>query len=66
MASPVLLLMLLLPPPLLLPQIVILVQVLAHELNHGYKYSVVPCETFNSSKVGYEGRAQGFSHVGVH
>ena len=28
-------------------QVVILVQVLAHEINHGYKYTVVPCETFN-------------------
>mmetsp|Transcript_37567 Transcript_37567/g.83659 ORF Transcript_37567/g.83659 Transcript_37567/m.83659 type:complete len:631 (-) Transcript_37567:577-2469(-) len=28
-------------------QVVILVQILAHEINRGYKYSVVPCETFN-------------------
>ncbi|MEW5310963.1 MAG: hypothetical protein WDW38_002714 [Sanguina aurantia] len=30
-------------------QIVILVQVLAHELNHGYKYSVTPALTFNGT-----------------
>ena len=23
---------------------------LTHEINHGYKYSVVPCETFNGTK----------------
>eukprot|EP00386_Alphamonas_edax_P006293 GDKI01020425.1.p1 GENE.GDKI01020425.1~~GDKI01020425.1.p1 ORF type:complete len:548 (+),score=159.47 GDKI01020425.1:159-1802(+) len=28
-------------------QAVILVQVLAHEINHGYKYGCVPCEAFN-------------------
>jgi len=32
-------------------QVVILVQVLSHEINHGYKYSVIPLETFNGTKV---------------
>ncbi|GAX78449.1 hypothetical protein CEUSTIGMA_g5889.t1 [Chlamydomonas eustigma] len=31
-------------------QVVLLVQVLTHEINHGYRYSVVPCETFNGVK----------------
>eukprot|EP00878_Enallax_costatus_P010858 GHUV01011338.1.p1 GENE.GHUV01011338.1~~GHUV01011338.1.p1 ORF type:complete len:433 (+),score=89.77 GHUV01011338.1:1260-2558(+) len=34
-----------------LQQVVILVQVLSHEINHGYKYSVLPIETFNGSPV---------------
>lgn len=38
--------------PPLLPQIVILVQVLSHEINHGYKYTVTPCHSFNDTKVG--------------
>ncbi|WIA37202.1 hypothetical protein OEZ86_014154 [Tetradesmus obliquus] len=32
-------------------QVVILVQVLSHEINHGYKYSVLPVETFNGAVV---------------
>ena len=32
-------------------QVVILLQVLAHELNHGYKQMVVPCETFNGVSI---------------
>lgn len=32
-------------------QVVILVQVLSHEINHGYKYSVLPVETFNGAAV---------------
>lgn len=32
-------------------QVVLLVQVLAAELNHGYRYSVVPCETFNGTRL---------------
>ena len=35
---------------LYLSQVVLLVQVLTHEINHGYKYSVVPCESFNGTK----------------
>lgn len=35
-------------------QVVVLVQVLAHEINTGYKYSVVPVESFNGVKVGLE------------
>ncbi len=27
------------------------VQVLAHEINHGYKYCIVLCETFNGKQV---------------
>ncbi len=39
------------PPPAALPQqVVLLVQVLTHEINHGYRYSVVPCKTFNGKK----------------
>jgi hypothetical protein len=34
-------------------QIVILVQVLSHEINHGYKYTVTPCHSFNSTKVSH-------------
>lgn len=30
---------------------VILVQVLAHEINHGYKYSVTPALTFNGTEL---------------
>ncbi|GLC34013.1 hypothetical protein PLESTB_000828600 [Pleodorina starrii] len=32
-------------------QVVLLVQVLAHEINHGYRYSVVPCESFNGRRL---------------
>eukprot|EP00200_Dunaliella_tertiolecta_P008793 CAMPEP_0202381808 /NCGR_PEP_ID=MMETSP1127-20130417/38897_1 /ASSEMBLY_ACC=CAM_ASM_000462 /TAXON_ID=3047 /ORGANISM="Dunaliella tertiolecta, Strain CCMP1320" /LENGTH=681 /DNA_ID=CAMNT_0048980879 /DNA_START=32 /DNA_END=2077 /DNA_ORIENTATION=+ len=32
-------------------QVVVLVQVLAHEINSGYKYSVVPVESFNGVKL---------------
>ncbi|KAG2425827.1 hypothetical protein HXX76_013452 [Chlamydomonas incerta] len=32
-------------------QVVLLVQVLAHEINHGYRYSVVPCESFNGTRL---------------
>lgn len=32
-------------------QSVLLVQVLAHEINHGYRYAVVPCETFNGQAI---------------
>jgi hypothetical protein len=32
-------------------QVVILLQVLAHEINHGYKQMVVPCHTFNGEAV---------------
>lgn len=32
-------------------QSVLLVQVLAHEINHGYRYAVVPCESFNGQAV---------------
>eukprot|EP00798_Chlamydomonas_sp_ICE-L_P024812 gene24812-10459_t len=32
-------------------QVVILVQVLAHEINHGYKHTVVPCDTFNGEDI---------------
>ncbi|GIL46280.1 hypothetical protein Vafri_3303, partial [Volvox africanus] len=32
-------------------QVVLLVQVLAHEINHGYRYSVVPCESFNGQRL---------------
>ena len=40
------------PTPALPPlQVVLLVQVLTHEINHGYRYSVVPCETFNGTKI---------------
>eukprot|EP00967_Tisochrysis_lutea_P047343 scaffold57648_cov22-Tisochrysis_lutea.AAC.2 len=31
-------------------EVVVLVQVLAHEINSGYKYSVVPVESFNGVK----------------
>eukprot|EP00955_Chlamydomonas_euryale_P024244 255796-Chlamydomonas_euryale.AAC.1 len=26
-------------------------QVLAHEINHGYRYGCVPCETFNEQPI---------------
>ncbi|KXZ51680.1 hypothetical protein GPECTOR_11g131 [Gonium pectorale] len=32
-------------------QVVLLVQVLAHEINHGYRYSVVPCESINGRRL---------------
>ena len=32
-------------------QVVILLQVLAHEVNHGYKQMVVPCQTFNGEPI---------------
>ncbi|GFR42650.1 hypothetical protein Agub_g3587 [Astrephomene gubernaculifera] len=32
-------------------QVVLLVQVLAHEINHGYRYSVTPCESFNGRRL---------------
>jgi len=32
-------------------QVIVLVQVLAHEINHGYKYSVTVCESFNGVKL---------------
>lgn len=32
-------------------QVVLLVQVLAHEINHGYKYAVVPTESFNGTRL---------------
>lgn len=35
-------------------QVIVLVQVLAHEINSGYKYSVVPVESFNGVKVSLE------------